>query len=93
MAKSDVDFNQSFFDNIMKSAKVQEVVKQKAEQALKVAQATAPVDTGEYRGSMTVEKHSSRYRDSFRVEAKDPKSLIIESKTGNLARALKGVKG
>lgn len=92
MAKSDVDFNQSFFDNIMKSAKVQEVVKQKAGQALRAAQATAPVDTGEYRDAMTVEKHSSRYRDSFRVVAKDPKSLLIESKTGNLARALKGVK-
>lgn len=93
MPRTSVDFNKEFFDNVLKSPQVQKAVKDKAEQALKAAQATAPVDTGAYRDSMSVEKRESRYRDVFRVEAKDPKSLLIESKTGNLARALKAVKG
>lgn len=88
-----VDFNPAFFDRIMKSAEVENLTKKRAEAALAIAQHTAPVDSGEYRDRLKVEQHNSDYRTVFRVVGTDWKTLLIEAKTGNLARAVKAVKG
>lgn len=87
-----VEFNAAFFDGLMKSAGVEELTKQPAERVLSRAKATAPVDTGSYRDHLHIERRESRYRVVFRVVGSDPKTLLIESKTGNLARALKAAK-
>lgn len=87
-----VNFNRDFFDNILKSAGVEKLVKEKAEQAARIARTTAPVDTGEYRDSIHTEKAAFKYRTGYHVVADDRKALLIEAKTGNLARALKATK-
>jgi hypothetical protein len=90
--QTEVNFNESFFAQIMKSAGVEAMTKAKAEEALKIAQSTAPVDTGAYRDGLGVKKVSHKYRDTYMVEGTDAKTLLVEAKTGNLARALKAVK-
>lgn len=51
------------------------------------AKATAPVDTGAYRDSIVVEDDTTD-RAVVRIVANDPKSHVIEARTGNLAKAL-----
>lgn len=87
-----VTFNREFFDRIMRTAQVERLAKEKAEEVLKVARDTAPFDSGEYRDHLEVERHRSEYRDSFRVVGHDPKTMLIEAKTGHLARCLKAGK-
>jgi hypothetical protein len=91
--QTEVDFNSGFFDNIMKSAGVENLVKEKAEAALSIARHTAPVDSGDYKKHLALERYSSKYRFAWRVIGRDWKTLLIEAKTGNLARAIKAVKG
>lgn len=87
-----IEFNAACFDEILRSAQVDGLCRQKAESALAIARATAPVDTGAYRDHLCVEPHESAHRRSWRVVGHDPKTLLVESRTGNLARALKRVR-
>jgi len=87
-----VDFNEEFFSTIMRSAGVGALCRVKTENALAIAQSTAPVDTGAYRDGLAIEKVPHRYRDTYEVVGHDRKTLLVESKTGNLARALKAVR-
>lgn len=64
----------------------------RAERVAAKARATAPVATGEYRDSITVETDVTD-RVVARVVARDRKSHVIESRTGNLARALDSAGG
>lgn len=64
----------------------------RAERVASTARASSPVDTGDYRDSITVEADTSG-RSSARVVARDRKSHIIEAKTGNLSRALDSAGG
>lgn len=84
-----VTFNQKYFDQIMQKAGVDDLAKEAAEKALRIAQATAPVDTGDYRDGLKIERHEAAYRYAWRVVGTDPKTMIIEAKRGTLARALK----
>jgi len=96
MARSgdtDVQFNEGFFESVLRTAPVEALVDGVGNRALGIAQANAPVDTEEYRNGLHLEHHDSRYRRTTRVVGDDSKTLLIESKTGNLARALKGAKG
>lgn len=95
MARSgDTSFepNQHWFDTILRSAPVEAKVDSVADRARRIAQANAPVDTQAYRNGIRVEHRESRYRRTARVVGTDEKTLRIESKTGNLARALKAAK-
>lgn len=87
-----VTFRTEFFDNIMFDAGIESISKAAAERAASVARSTAPVDTGSYRDQIRIEVRRSRYRRVFRVVGSDPKTMLIEAKTGNLARALKASK-
>jgi hypothetical protein len=96
MARSgdtNVQFNEGFFESILRTAPVEALVDGVGNRTLDIAQATAPVDTEEYRDGLHIEHHESRYRRTTRVVGSDSKTLLIESKTGTLARALKGAKG
>lgn len=84
-----VTFNPRFFDTILKSAGVDALTTSIGEDVLETAKRTAPVDTGDYRDGLHLEKRESRYRRVVRVVGADPKTLLVESKTGNLARSLK----
>lgn len=96
MARSgdtNIEFNERFFETVLREPRVEALVDGVAGRALGIAQANAPVDTEEYRDGLHIEHHESRYRRTTRVVGDDEKTLLIESKTGNLARALKGAKG
>ena len=89
---TDVEFNPRFFETILREPKVEAVVDAAAQRTLAAAKANAPVDTGAYRDGLHIEHHDSRYRRAARVVGSDDKTMLIESKTGNLARAVKGAK-
>ena len=91
--QTEVDFNSVFFDNIMKSAGVENLVKEKAEAALSITRHTAPVDSGDYKKRLGLERYSSQYRFAWRVVGRDWKTLLIEAKLGILARAIMAVRG
>lgn len=53
------------------------------------AQAGAPVDSGEYRASLRIIQATTD-RAVVRVGSDDDKALVIEARTGNLARSVGG---
>lgn len=87
-----VDFNNSFFDEMLNSAGVRALTRGAAEKALNIARANAPVDTGAYRDGLQVEAVQHAHRTTYRVVGTDAKTMLIESQTGNLVKALKKVK-
>lgn len=88
-----VDFNESYFASVLRTAPVETLTKERAQAVLTTAQATAPVKTGDYERGLILQKHSAQYRDAWRVVGIDWKTMLVESKTGNLARALRRTKG
>lgn len=85
-----VTFNQAFFDQVMKTPKVRGLLRKKGREILNRAKATAPYDTGDYQRGLVMVESEARYRPVVRVVGQDPKTLLIEARTGNLARSLKG---
>lgn len=88
-----VNFNKSYFDQIMKKSGVAGLTKKVADSGANTARASAPVNTGQYRDGIAVERHDSKYRAVYRIEGHDRKTLLVEMMTGNLARALRRTKG
>lgn len=84
--------NDEWFDTIGRDPGIVGLCKRAADQVANNARASAPVASGDYRDGIVVEERSAAYRDMFRVVATDEKSMGVESRTGNLARALKGVR-
>jgi hypothetical protein len=95
MARSgdtDVEFNERYFESVLRQPKVEALTDAVAERALSAAKSNAPVDTADYQRGLHLEHYNSRYRRTTRVVGSDEKTLLLESKTGNLARALKAAK-
>lgn len=90
MAES-VEFNDAFFEQLGRSPAVVAQCVAKANKVAATARTTAPVDTEDYKNGIRVEVQSRGRRDVAVVVASDWKSMLVESKTGNLARALKAV--
>jgi len=86
-------WDESFFDRLGHSPAAVQAVTQKANQAAAIARATAPVDTGAYRASIHVEMRSTAHRVIAVVVADAADAGIVESKTGNLVRAMNAVSG
>ena len=87
-----VDFNNSFFDEMLNSAGVRALTRGAAEKALNIARANAPVDTGAYRDGLQVEAVQHAHRTTYRVVGTDAKTMLIVSQIGNLVKALKKAK-
>ena len=87
-----VDFNNSFFDEMLNSVGVRALARGAAEKALNIARASAPVDTGAYRDGLQVEAVQHAHRTTYMVIGTDAKTMLIESQTGNLVKALKKAK-
>ncbi len=85
----DVKLNSRGMQEVLTSQGVRRVLRQEAQEVAARARATAPVASGEYRDSITV-VDATTDRAVARVIATDPKSHVIEARTGNLARALGG---
>lgn len=87
-----IDFNDAFFDEMLRSAGVRAMTRGAAEKALGVAKANAPVDTGAYRDGLEIKAVEHAHRTTYMVVGHDPKTMLIESQTGNLRRALKAAR-
>jgi hypothetical protein len=83
-----VKFNNAFFEDLSRSAGVVNLVTAAAEEVAATARSTAPVDSGDYRDGIKVVLKYQR-RAVALVVGTDAKTMLVESKTGNLARALK----
>ncbi|WP_336642336.1 HK97 gp10 family phage protein [Microbacterium sp. MMO-56] len=92
MAGSYFEENDEFFAELGREPGVVDLCQRAADEVAARARASAPVDTADYRDGIVVEKREAAYRDMFRVVATDEKSMGVESRTGNLARALNGVR-
>jgi len=74
---------------LMGSPGVRATLKIQAERVASAARSGAPVDSGAYRDSIGVEDSETGIGWAReRVVARAPHSHIVESRTGNLARAL-----
>lgn len=90
--QTEVTFNPQFFETVLRQPAVERLTDAAAERTLANAQANAPVDSGDYRDGLHMEHRDSRFRRVTRVVGDDKKTLLIEAKTGNLARAVKAAK-
>lgn len=88
---TDIKFEQPFFDSAMRLPGVKALQEEAGERALAKARADAPVNSGGYKKGLRLRWVKHHYRDTLIVEGTDPKTLLIEAKTGNLARSLKSV--
>ncbi|GAA1736858.1 HK97 gp10 family phage protein [Microcella frigidaquae] len=82
-----MQFNNAFFEQLSRSPGVVSVTVEAANRVAATARENAPVDSGKYRKGIVVRKKFQR-RVVALVEGTDPKTMLIESKTGNLVRAL-----
>lgn len=88
-----VRLNRRGMAELLKSAGVKDELHRRAERAAAAARASAPVGTGAYRDSITVEDRVHPSRAVSRVVADVPYALAVEAKTGNLARSLDAAGG
>lgn len=88
----EVNFNDAFFAEIGKSAKVTNLCLEVANKVLTKAQADAPKETRDYVNGLQIKVVERKFRNAVLVVGTDWKTLIIEAKTGNLARSLQAVK-
>lgn len=84
-----MQFNEKFFEELGHSAGVTKLVDDKADSIAARARSTAPVDSGDYRDGIKRKTKRAKYRNVALVVGEDPKTMIIEAKTGNLVRALR----
>jgi len=77
---------------LLKDPGVRAELTRRAEQVAAQARSTAPVVTGTYRGSIRVLEDTTD-RAAVRVGATAPHGYFVESRTGNLARALDAAGG
>ena len=84
-----MEFQNGYFDSLLRSAPVRGVVDSATSRVAARARASAPVGEGDYKRGI---KESSKLQERYvgLVQATDPKSMIVESRTGNLARAVRG---
>lgn len=85
--RAKVVMNRAGVRTLLRSEEVRALLTPHAEQTAARARASAPVDTGAYRASIHVE-HATTDRAVERVVADAPHALLVEARTGNLARAL-----
>ncbi len=86
-----MDFNERFFEDLLASEQVEELVVGRANAVLAAAKSTAPVKTGAYQAGLEVQV-KRQARVVAMVVGTDPKTLLVEAKKGTLQRALRSVK-
>ncbi|VXB32848.1 hypothetical protein [Pseudoclavibacter sp. 8L] len=93
MADGEMDWNEDVFRTILNMPVVDNRVDTVAAGVMGTAKATAPYDEGDYERGIEMREKQAQYRKVKRVTATDPKSLIIEARTGNMARAARSARG
>lgn len=82
-----VKLNRRGMDELLNGEVARRATRGPAERVLSAARASAPVDTGEYRDSLRLVEDSTD-RLVQRVVATAAHGMVVEARTGNLARAL-----
>jgi len=82
-----VRLNRAGMRELLRSDGVRHELTRRMDGVESAAKASAPVDSGAYRDSIHVEQDTTD-RAVVRVVADADHALVVESKTGNLARAL-----
>lgn len=90
MTKDQVEWNQVWFNSVMKTQGVDGLTEASARAVLAEARLNAPVVSGAYRDSIHLKMVSTPYRNVYWVLTDSPYWAKIEHRTGNLLRALKG---
>lgn len=83
-----VTLNYAGMRALLRSSKVERMLSGRMERVLAVAQANAPVASGDYRDGLHIEVVQHPTRVTVRVVGSTDHDLVIESRTGNLARSL-----
>lgn len=83
----ELTFHNDFWDELGFRPDVDRVVAAAANAALVEAKATAHVDTGAYRDSISVHKTKSKRRVIYKLVATDWKAGILEARYGTLRKA------
>lgn len=79
--------NEAFFQAISRSPAVADLVVGIAKEISADMAATAPVDTGDYRDGFHVEVKEQE-RTVALIVNRDPKTLIIQARTGHMVKTL-----
>ena len=83
-----MEFENGYFEALLRSAPVRAVVDEATERVAEKARSTAPEGGGDYKGKITTGgKMQDRYVGVVTANARH--SLIVEARTGNLARAVR----
>lgn len=94
MARAKVDLILSGIRELKRDPAIVAMMTAKGGAMLAAAQASAPVDTGAYKAGLKVEVDMHPISGAVvHVMGTDPKSLSVESRTGNLARSLNAAGG
>lgn len=81
--------NEEFFRRLGRLPLVIAMTRAAAARALAMAAANAPVDSGAYKASLRIERVDTNRIVMFRVVADSKHALVVESRTGNLARSVR----
>ncbi|VXB75058.1 HK97 gp10 family phage protein [Pseudoclavibacter sp. 8L] len=92
MADGEMEWNEGVFETILNLPVVTNRVDTVAAGVMGTAKATAPVDTGDYERRIEMREKQAKHRKVKMVTATDPKSLYIEARTGNMARAARSAR-
>lgn len=84
-----MEFQNGYFEALLRSGQVRDVVDEATERVAQKARSTAPEDSDEYKNSITTAgKMQERYVGLVVANARH--SMKVEARTGNLARAVRG---
>lgn len=89
---ANVRLNHSGMRDLLNDPGVRDELTRRAEAVLAAAKANAPVESGEYRDNLHIEQATTD-RAVTRVVGDTDHSILVEAKTGNLARALDAAGG
>lgn len=87
-----VQMNHAGARAILNSQGVRDELTRRARPVLAAARSGAPERTGAYKASLHIEQATTD-RAVVRIVSNDPKALLVESRTGILARALDAAGG
>lgn len=90
MAKAKIKPNSGGILSVLNSSEIVDALYEAAETIATRAQASAPVESGEYRDSIHVESGDGYDRPVAYVVADAEHSLAVEAKTANLLKAAMG---
>ena len=83
----DIKLDHGGMKALLNSSEVRADLTERAERVAAAARASAPVESGAYRDSITVVQDSTD-RAAVRVTSTAPHGFTVEAATGNLSRAL-----